>query len=505
MRERLERLGSGSARLLREHWLFATLVLLGLALRVVVALAYRPAILGITDSYWYLEHSEAFAFEDLRPLGYSVFLRVLPLGLGLEVVPFVQHALGLITAGILYALLLRLGVRAWLAAAATAPVLLDAYVLNIEHQVLAEAFFHLLIVGACAALLWRKPIGLPSAALAGLLLALAVLTRQIVFVAIVPAVLTVLLLPARRYRLLAAGTLVAAFAAPLLAYATLFYAENGVFALSREGGRYLYGRVAQFADCSQFELPARERVLCPRGEPGERLDDYGFMWGKRSPVRLVETRSDDTEAEVAGNFARRVIKAQPLDYADAVLGDFMRGFAPMKTTEATGYRVDPWKFHDHFPTFYLGNLCSPENATRAQLRGCRERAAQAREAIRRYGGDRGRSSPGPAEFLQQYGRFAYVPGPLLFAGLVVALAATLGLWRARRSDLRVAVFLFASLSFLLALGAVAISSFSWRYQLQQLFLIPPATGLAVTAFWRRPEESREEAPAPRGKGFPEAV
>ena len=116
---------------------------------------------------------------------------MLPLSHGLEVVPLVQHLLALLLAAALYVLLLRLGLRPWLAALATAPLLLDAFQLLIEQFVMTETLFDLLIVGACALLLWRRPIPLSFVAFAGLLLALAALTRVVALLVIVPAAVTV--------------------------------------------------------------------------------------------------------------------------------------------------------------------------------------------------------------------------------------------------------------------------------------------------------------------------
>ena len=76
------------------------------------------------------------------------------------------------------------------------------------------------------------------------------------------------------------------------------------------------------------------------------------------------------------------------------------------------------------------------------------------------------------------------------AGLLVALLAALGLGRARRSGLRSAAFLFASVALVVQLGSVAVSLFSWRYQLPQLVLVPPAAALGVTAFMRRRDRTR---------------
>ncbi|MGH3178262.1 MAG: hypothetical protein ACRDPF_30860, partial [Streptosporangiaceae bacterium] len=89
--------------------------------------------------------------------------------------------------------------------------------------------------------------------------------------------------------------------------------------------------------------------------------------------------------------------------------------------------------------------------------------------------------PALANFLSGYGRYVYVPGPLLAAGLALGLAGMAGIGRARRSGLRAPCLLFT-------LGAIAaieppfvIATFDWRYELPQLSLIPIAAVLGVTA------------------------
>ena len=54
----------------------------------------------------------------------------------------------------LYALLVRRGVRPWLATLAVAPAALDAYLVVLEHAVMAETVYHAALVGALALLLW---------------------------------------------------------------------------------------------------------------------------------------------------------------------------------------------------------------------------------------------------------------------------------------------------------------------------------------------------------------
>jgi hypothetical protein len=494
--------GRRLAATLRRHWLFAALLAGGGALRAVTLFAYTPALFGVTDSYSYLSQSEDLEPGQIRPIGYSVFLRLLPLGWGLEVVTVAQHVLGLVVATLLYAVLVRVGVPRWLAALGSLPALLDAYVLNIEHHVLGETLFHLLIVSTCAALLWRRPLGIPFAAAGGVLLAAATLTRPVGLFLVAPAALAALWLaasPARR-RALAGLALVAAFALPLAGYGLWFRSVHGEFALSSESGRYLYGRVAPIAECEQFTVPDMERGLCPTAPIGQRRNDYEFMWSSNSPVAQLEPPAGMSKADLAGSFAGRVIRNQPLDYLRLVASDVLRDFAATKETGSRGYRVDPWQFQEGFPIFYQGLHCPPPpGASEDYASGCGRRTASTEQVIAAYGGSGGESVEGLSSMLRVYQRFGYVPGPLLLAGLVGALAvAGAGMSRSRRSQFSAPAFLFAGSALTLAVGSAALSSFSWRYQLPQLFLLPPAAALAAAAFVEhRRARAAETAPRPR--------
>src|ERR1700723_3506397 len=55
----------------------------------------------------------------------------------------------------LYLILRRRGVPRWLAAPATAPILLDAYQLQIEQSIMPDTAFEALIVAGLVCLLWK--------------------------------------------------------------------------------------------------------------------------------------------------------------------------------------------------------------------------------------------------------------------------------------------------------------------------------------------------------------
>jgi hypothetical protein len=439
----------------RDHRVFLALLAAGAVLRIVTFFAYRPALL-YQDSQAYLDNAAELVPSSRWPIGYPVLLRVLPLSQGLDVVPLVQHLLALLIAAALYVLLLRLGLRPWLAALATAPLLLDAFQLLIEQFVMTETLFDLLIVGACSLLLWRRPIPIAFVALAGLLLALAALTRVVAVLVIVPAAVTVAVAGARPSRGAAVAVLIAAFAVPLGGYAFWYHAHHGEYSLVGATGRFLYARVTAFVDCRVVSVPPAERPLCPDEPVGERPSSQDFAWSAGSPLYRVPEREREV---LAGDFARRAIREQPLAYARTVLADVVHGFAVERTVP--GRRVpfeDVWTFQPTFP-----------------------RREQADPVIRDYGGTGGSVQPRLVEFLRGYQGIAFTPGPLLAAGLLLGLAAAAGIGRARRSALRPAALLFASLGLALYVGPALIQQLMPRYTLPALVLLAPALAVAVTA------------------------
>jgi len=136
------------AGLLRRHALFTALLVAAAGLRAVVLLAYRPALLFNGDSYGYLANARDLTPRVWRPLGYPILVRgMLALDRNLSFVVAAQHLLGLGVGVLVYALARRLGAGALWASVAAAPVLFDAFQLDIEQFVMAETLFELLEIG----------------------------------------------------------------------------------------------------------------------------------------------------------------------------------------------------------------------------------------------------------------------------------------------------------------------------------------------------------------------
>ena len=97
----------------RQHWLFTVSLALGLVLRILTLIAYRPALL-YTDSTKYL----LGAYPGGDPPGYQLAIKPLVALFNLSAIAAIQHLLGLGMAVALYLVLLRRGVPRWLSALA---------------------------------------------------------------------------------------------------------------------------------------------------------------------------------------------------------------------------------------------------------------------------------------------------------------------------------------------------------------------------------------------------
>ena len=263
-------------RWLRRHWLITALLLLAAALRSVVLLAYRPALI-FPDSLRYLQVAGRFAAghwspDTIRPSGYSILIAPATAIHMLALIPLAQHVLGLAEGAMIYALLTRRAGRRWLAALAAVPILFDPLQLDLEQYVLSDVCAAFFVTTALVVLAWNgNRAGHGATAAAGLLLAAAAVTRVADLVLIIPAVLYVAVI-FRPWRKLAArgAVLAGCFLLPVVGYAGWFAAAHGQWGLSDYNGTFLYGRVVQFANCTGLSLPSYERPQCPTQPSAQR-------------------------------------------------------------------------------------------------------------------------------------------------------------------------------------------------------------------------------------------
>jgi hypothetical protein len=448
------------------------LVVAGLTLRVLASVAYRPAILYIDSVAVYLQNLHSFHAVTPDPLGYDILLlRPVLAVAGFGTVAALQHLIGLAMAVATYALLVHKGVWRWLAALATGPILLDAYQVQVEHNVMPDLLFQALLVAGLATLGWQPRPGRWAIVVAGLLLGAAVTVREVGLPVVLAAVVYVLLTTRTwRRRAVSAASMAACFALPILAYGGYAKQVTGTFALSNSGGASLYGRVATFADCSRIALPAYETMLCPPEPLGQRHGPDYYAHAADSAIFRVEGANGMSGPDVVTDFCLRILRHQPYDFIRSVAFDAVKLFSWQHTADANpDAPTERWRFQTEFPTY--PPLVSLDAIT----------------ALNRGQGNGPPTVSRPiAQFLREYQlSVGYTPGPLLAVALLVALAAMTGLGRARRSPLRAVGLLYLSTGVLVLLLA-DVFQFTWRYQLPSLVLVPAAGALGVVALVRRP-------------------
>jgi hypothetical protein len=467
----------------RRHWIFLVVLGVGALVRIVTQVAYRPALLFI-DSFGYLENLHDLSPRQAQPVGYILLLLRPVLTVGtLAAVAAVQHLLGLAMGTAIYAVLVRLGCRRWIGVLAAAPVLLDAYQLQIEQNIMSEALFEALVLAAVVLLLWKRPT-YPTLAIAGALFGLSMTVRPVGGVLVIPGVAFALIAgTAGRARLFRAATLALAFAVPVGAYAAYYRVETSRIGFNRGDALLFYGRAATIVDCRGLDLPDYERPLCPREPLGERRGVNDYAHHSPYPGRVVPPPGKNRDT-VLRDFARRVFIHQPWDLAKHVATDFGKGFSWPRQTFAGDATIDRWQFQREYPTF-----------------GDDDPAA----AIRKQGGGKPSVVEPLAAFLRGYQlSVGYTPGPVLGLAFVAGLLAMFGVGRARRSGLRAACAL-PTLCGLSVLFAADLFHFSWRYQLPALVLAPLAGALGVTALTGWVTEARPRStPVARPPSAPDS-
>jgi hypothetical protein len=476
-----------SRAVLRRHRVFAVLLVLGVALRVVVMVAYRPAIFYIDSVASYLLPLPTLDPSGQDPIGYDLlFLAPVLSVANVTMVAALQHLLGLGIAVTAYALLVRKGAWRWLAALATAPVLLDAYQLQIEHNIMSDALFEAVIVAALAVLAWPARPGWRHAAAAGPLLGAAVTVRLAGLPLILPAALYVLLAGGRwRRRLALTGVVAVGFLVPVAGYAGYYAVSTGDGpGLSHTGGAALYGRVATFADCARLDLPDPERDLCPKVPVELRPGPDYWAHNPASPLFAVQPPAGMGDDRFLRDFSLRVIRQQPADFAASVLGDAAKVLSWGRDYTNPQVPNERWRFQTEFPTF-------PDLVTLDEITWL---------STAYHDGPPHVSVP-LARLLRGYQlSVGFTPGPVLAVSLLLAAAAALGLGRSRSDKLRGAAarcpaMLFAAAGVLVPLFA-DVFEFSWRYQLPGFVLLPLAGALGLTALPRRAPRPAPAFPEP---------
>ncbi len=480
--------------LARQHWLLTVLLAVGLVLRVLAQIAYRPALLYI-DSMKYLFG----AYPGNDPVGYQAVIKPLLLAGNLGLVVAIQHLLGLAMAILLYLVLLRRGAPRWLAALATAPVLLDGYQLQIEQNIMPDVMFEVCIVAGLAALLWSPRPRTALVIVGGLALGASATARQVGEIFILPALAYLLVaLPGWRARMAQGAVLCVAFLVPIAAASLGNYVIMHRFGLAPYAGGSTYGRMAAAADCQTLVLPSYERSLCPT----VKQQGFGPDWldhGQGSPIKIFLAPAGMSNATVVNVFDRQVLLQQPDRVLAAIGKDAVKLFALTRVTDPGDTSIGRWQFQGAYPQYppymvirggqvIFTSFTSP--GTVLSVYGTAEYRGGSPVAVRPL-----------AAFLRDYQLGGgYTPGPLLLLMTLAGLVGTLSLLRRRattgqRDAARACLLMFtAGISVLLVSDAF---EFSWRYQLPALVTLPAAAALALTAlFTHRAQPVRAAVPAP---------
>jgi hypothetical protein len=495
---------------LSRHWLITALLLAGLVLRLLSLIAYRPALLYI-DSLKYLYN----AWPGTDPLGYRGVLKAILLAGNLETVAAVQHLAGLAMGAAIYALLLRRGAPRWLAALAAAPVLLDAYEVQIEQTIMPDVWFEALIVVGLVLLLWRTRLAAWAIAAAGITLGLSATVWQGGEFLILPAAVYVLIAAGGGWRRTIGGAVLvcAAFAVPIVGYMSVSYAVTGHFWLSRSGTSAIYGRVAEAADCATLKLPADERPLCPTAAQ-KALGQDGLEHDSASPINMYVAPLGASQPDLISGFTKAVITQQPWRVLSAYVSDVVRLYAVHRATSAGGTPISRWQFQASYPGYQDYIRVSPANVIilGLKLQNTTVNPITYQALGPSLGGKAAVTRP-LARFLRAYQlNGGYTPGPVYLAATLFALFGSLSLARrgqprpSRRirvprqrpgRDLALACFLFLITAVVILLGS-DVPEFSWRYQLPALVTLPPAGALGIAVIAAQ-VSSRRRQPAEAGE------
>jgi hypothetical protein len=461
---------TGPATGIKGHRLFAVVFAAAAALRVITMLGYRPAILYWYDSYAYLDTAVRLRPPPgLHPIGYPLLLWSLLPFHSVVLVAAVQHAMGLGIGLMIYAVARRRGLPGWGATLATLPPLFDASFLRLEHAILSDTLFILLVVAALTVLLWAPAISVRGAAGAGLLLAWATLTRTVALPLLVVAGCYLVVHRAGRR---AGAALVLAGALPLAAYAGWYHHDHGRYGLTDADGVALWARTMTFADCRTIKPPPAEAGLCPNGSYQDAASEY--VWAPDSPInRLPGGAAGNNDRARA--FALRAIAAQPLDYLGDVARDTALTFAwtpvrhPRRIRPAFGFARGDWG--------------PPADPLAERARRDYDPSVHVMRSVEPY-----------ATFLIGYQYPAYLRGPMLGAILLFGAAGAAGALGRRRASLLPWSVLPWSVAMCLLVAPVAVLDFDHRYVLPVVPVACLAAVVAVTdlraAAWRHDHRSR---------------
>jgi len=444
-------------------------------LRIDAELGYRWQV-WFNDSFDYVQNTVHFSLDPTRVSGYSIFLKILEPLHSYAVVTILQHLMGLAIAVMIYALARhRFGAPAWLAVLAAVPVLYDGFEIQLEHLVMADIPFLFVFTLALTLLLWEPDPSLLRCAVIGLLLGVSDLLRSVALPMLILFVAYMLLRRIKWRKIVALGVLCAI---PVVAYAGVFDAEHGQFAMTDSTGIFLYSRVMTFAECSKMTLPADELALCTTLPPAKRPIAQAYIW-TTAQCRDIEGSSGQfctgmplksfpppafspLPNKLAKSFAIEAIESQPLAYAKAVFDDTWRVFGFKREVFPQAATYDEYLFTRHpigIPTYNKANYGKYTSYAAAYIQG-----NPYTHVVQPFAG-----------LIELYEHHIYLPGTIYGLILVIGLVGMVLAWRRAGGE----ALLPWSISAALIVIPAATAEFDYRYV---LVAVPFGTLAAVMAY-----------------------
>jgi hypothetical protein len=352
--------------------------------------------------------------------------------------------------------------------------------LVVEHYVLSDTLFMALLVAGTVLLLWRDRPGPWLAALSGVTLAAAGLTR-VVGLGLLPIVLLYAAVRHVGWRALLA--LVLGVAVPLSGYVVWFHHVHGVYDVDQWSGRFLWSRTTTFVDCSRADFTADERAICPPRPVAERPVPDVYLWSYDQD-QLASRFPGTAHDALFGGFARKAILGQPAAFVLTVGRDTVHFVQPgWPLPERLACVNGRWRLPSG------PGLCPPELV------------------VDRFTTPAGAGPAGAIvtplnAALKRYGDTLTVPplGLFVIAVFVLVAVAVRRGWRCL--DGRDALFL-ATLGVSVIVLSVATSGIDWRYGVPSVALVPMAGAFAVQLLRPVPGPGRETAGAPTSPGRPD--
>ncbi|MGD0704129.1 MAG: hypothetical protein ABSA02_30130 [Trebonia sp.] len=340
-----------------ENKLFTGALAAGTLLRLIVMLGYPGALWFAGDSYVYVGAALRPQPNLSKSTGYSFFLRALLPFHSFTLVTGLQHLMGLLIAVMIYVLLRRNGVSKTWSAVATLPQLLDGYIIEDEHLIMAETLFTFILMIVTLLLLWRPRPAWWTVLVTGLLVGCAALVRTEgeVMLAVLPVFLLLRSWSWKTVRgWLMAIVFVVASLVPVASYAGWFhdyYPQYHKYDLTLSQGFYTWGRVSSFANCDIIKPVGAEAKVCPAQPLADRTPPGDYIWHAvyvHKNINSIGGPVSPQGNQLLTNFAIHAVEAQPLDYAKTVVKGVMLSFGFPRIAYPGAGTTYYYSFHLHF-------------------------------------------------------------------------------------------------------------------------------------------------------------